>query len=335
MEIWERVSSLREAVAAVDAPCAGDLDDYRIATAIGPAFLGRGRNGMPTLLIPLATASETVGRHGGGFSLTPTARVAFHHDERRWEQAAAILACTDEGLADTFLILVLDIARRLTATSEAITWSRILAWVEDWQSLLGRRGALTTQEQLGLWGELWVMSKAAATDQLFAAWRGPEREPVDFFYDGKALEVKVSQRAHVHYVSQTQVDAPRGRHDAFVLSIWVGLEPVRGTSLGELIDVLLARVSDPAALLRALARARYSPLDRAQYATRYLTLEAPRWFPAEGVPRVRQIEAGISQLRYLVTLDIERSLDRERAIQSWQHFCHIDPASADDLVGPA
>jgi hypothetical protein len=261
--------------------------------------------------------------------------VAFHHYERRWEQPAAILACTDEALVDTFLILVLDIARRLTSTDEAVTWSRVLSWVEDWQTLLGRRGALTPEQQLGLWGELWVMSKAAATDPLFAAWRGPDREPVDFFYDGKGLEVKTSQRAHVHHVSQSQAEAPRGRHDAFVLSIWVGLEPVRGTSLGDLIDGLLSRVSDAPALLKALARVGYSPLDRDQYTMRFLLLEPPRWFGAEDLPRVRQFDEGISHLRYQVTLDIDRSLDRDRALELWHHFCHIDPSSADDLVGPA
>ncbi len=65
MNIWERAASLREAVAAVDPPRTGDAEDYRIAAAIGPAFLSRGRNGRPTLLIPLALASRCreIGAH--------------------------------------------------------------------------------------------------------------------------------------------------------------------------------------------------------------------------------------------------------------------------------
>lgn len=334
MDIWERAAYLREALAAIDPPRVGDAEDYRIAAEIGPAFLSRGRNGMPTLLIPLELATETVGRHGGGFSLTSTGRVAFRHDERRWEQSAAILTCTDAALEDTFMILVLDIAQRLTATSEAITWSKVLSWVEDWQTLLSRRVALTLEEQLGLWGELWVMSKAAAPDALFAAWRGPDREPSDFFYDGKGLEVKVSQRAHVHHISESQVDAPRGVHEAFVLSIWVGQEPISGVSLGELASTLLSRVLDPAALLKVLARVGYSPLDRDQYTTRFLPLESPKWFPAEDVPRVRQMDEGISQLRYIVTLDIDRSLDDERVTELWQHFCRIGSAVIENQGSP-
>ena len=334
MDIWERAASLREAVAAVDPPRVADVEDYRIAAAIGPALLSRGRNGMPTLLIPLTLTTEAVGRHGGGFSLTSTGRVAFRHDDHRWEQSAAILTCTDAALEDTFMILVLDIAQRLTSTSEAITWSKILSWVEDWQTLLGRRAGLTPEEQLGLWGELWVMSRATVPDALFAAWRGPDREPVDFFYDGTGLEVKVSQRAHVHHISQSQANAPRGVHEAFVLSIWVGQEPISGVSLGELVSTLSSRVSDPAALLRALARVGYSPLARDQYTTRLLPLEPPRWFPAEDVPRVRQMDEGISQLRYVVTLDIERSLDGERVTALWQHFCRIDSAAIENQVPP-
>ncbi len=232
------------------------------------------------------------------------------------------------------MILVLDIAQRLNSTSEAIIWSKILTWVEDWQTLLSRRVALTLEKQLGLWGELWVMSKTAVPDALFAAWRGPDREPSDFFYNGKGLEVKVSQRAHVHHISQGQVDAPRGVHGAFVLSIWVGQEPISGVSLGELVSTLLRRVSNPAAFLRVLASVGYSPLDRDQYTTRFLLLEPPKWFPAEDVPRVRQMDEGISQLRYVVTLDIDRSLDDERVTELWQHFCRNGFAAIENQGPP-
>ena len=43
---------------------------------------------------------------------------------------------------------------------------------------------------------------------------------MDFFFDGVALEVKVSRRTHVHHVSQRQIDLPVGEHKAYLLSIW-------------------------------------------------------------------------------------------------------------------
>ena len=326
MKSSSEAASLREAAAAVAAPSPDEPDDYRIATSIGPAFLARGRSGALTLLVPLDVVPVAVGRRGGGFSLSPVAQVVFEFAGRRWEQAAAALECTESALADAFLVLVLDICRRLSSAVSGTTWQTILDWVEEWQMLLARRALLTAEQQLGLWGELWVISKAANPDPLIAAWRGPEGEVADFFFDGIALEVKVSRRAHVHHVSQRQIDLPVGIHKAYLLSLWVGVEPVRGISLAELVDATVGMVSDAPALLRQLALLGYTPLDRDQYVTRFIPLDTPRWFRAEDVPRVRTMDAGISQVRYVVTLDIDTSLADDLATGLWRHFCQAEPS---------
>jgi hypothetical protein len=147
-----------------------------IATTVGSAFLARARSGAPTLLIPLDVVPVAVGRRGGGFSLNPAARVVFEYSGRRWEQSAAALECTDIQLSDVFLVLVIDICCRISSTAGNITWRAILAWVEEWQTLLSRRNLLTAEQQLGLWGELWTTSKARDPDSLVSAWRGPEGE---------------------------------------------------------------------------------------------------------------------------------------------------------------
>ena len=196
----------------------------------------------------------------------------------------------------------------------------------------GGKRVLTPEQQLGLWGELWVISNAVNPDRLIEAWRGPEGEVVDFFFDGVALDVKVSRRAHVHHVSQRQIDLPVGLHKAYLLSIWVGVEPVRGISLAELVDATLGRVSDAPALLRQVALLGYTPLDRDQYATRFIPLDTPRWFRAEDVPRVRTIDAGISQVRYVVALDIERCLADDLASGLWLHFCQAEPLFDNDTT---
>ena len=121
MESSAQAASLREAIAAVGAPSTDDANDYRIATSVGPAFLARARSGAPTLLIPLDVAPVTVGRRGGGFSLTPAPRVAFEYAGRRWEQAAAALECTESQLVDAFLVLVVDICRRLASAAGEIS----------------------------------------------------------------------------------------------------------------------------------------------------------------------------------------------------------------------
>lgn len=319
------VAELRRALCAVGAPRPQEVDDYQIALAVGRAFLARGRTGAPALLIPLDVAPKDVGRRGGGFSLLAAARVAFNHARRRWEQPAAALECTEPDLVDTFLVLVLDLAQRLASATEAVTWSTVLAWVDEWQALLARRTVLTGEQQLGLWGELWLISNAADPDLLLAAWRGPERAPADFFLNGIGVEVKTSRSPNTHHVSQSQIDRPVGVHAAYLLSIWVGIDPGRGISLKELVERLLARVADPPALLKQVALAGYNPPDSDQYATRFLPLEAPCWFRADDVPQVRGIDPGISQLRYTVLLDSDKAATGAEADALWRHFCGATP----------
>jgi hypothetical protein len=173
---------------------------------------------------------------------------------------------------------------------------------------------------------LWIVNTAVDPDSLIAGWRGPDREAIDFLFDGVGLEVKVSRRPHVHHVSQRQVERPVGTHDSYLLSIWVGPEPVRGIALPELIEGLLTRVVDAPALLRRIALLGYSPLDRDQYAARFMPLEMPRWFAAEDVPKVRLMDPGVSQLRYVVTLDIDKAVDPENERALWGHFCQREPS---------
>lgn len=325
------VQTLKDSLAAVAAAPLDVATHYKIAADLGPAFLARARSSAPTMLVPLPIAGAGVGRRGGGFSLTPATRVAFDFGGRRWEQPAATLECTDVELVDAFLVLVVDVVRRLKSARGEVSWSIILGWVEEWQALLGRRFVMTPEQQLGLWGELWILANAAAPDSLIAGWRGPDRDAMDFLYDGVGLEVKVSRKAHVHHVSQRQVDRPVGVHDAYLLSIWVAPEPARGVSVSELVETLIARVADGPFLLRQIALTGYSPIDRDQYAVRYVPLEPPRWFRADDVPRVRAVDPGVSQVRYVVGLDPDKSLDSSIATGLWHHFCQREPSPSGNL----
>jgi hypothetical protein len=330
MTVEADIPMLREVLSRTGTPTVADKSDYRIAATLGTAFLARARSGNVTLLVPLLQTGGAVGRSGGGFTLSSAPQVAFAHDGREWDQASAILECTDDQLADSFLVLVLDLARRMDSISGEVTWPLIVMWVEEWQYLLGRKHLLSPEQQLGLWGELWVIARASDTDSLFGAWLGPDQEPVDFFHDAIGLEVKVARRAHVHHVSQSQVDRPKGDFKTYLLSIWVGVDSNQGVSLPAIVDVLLNKVSDPSSFLRRLAQVGYTPHDRAEYGTRFLVLEEPKWFRAEDVPRVREMDEGISNVRYTVTLDVDDCLDSTRAQALGQHFWGLTDWRADN-----
>lgn len=292
--------------------------DYQIAGAVGPTYLARSPQGAPSLLVPFESVSQGIGRSGGGFSLTSAAKVAFELSGKRWEQPAAILECIEPSLFDIFLVLASDIAQRLSVGT--VTWANLVTCVEDWQELLGKRSALSVESQLGLWGELWLITQSAHPDSLVAAWRGPERDAVDFFLQGVGIEVKTSRQRRVHHISQSQVDRPKGDFHAFVCSIWVGVDPQQGRSLPELVEHSMKSVSDPAELLRLVGSAGYAPIDREQYPVKYLTLDSPLLFRADDVPRVRVADHGISQLRYVVALDQSNALRDDDAAIVWQRF---------------
>ena len=320
----DAVAGLRRAFEMVSPPSSAAEEDYRIAASIGCAYLARSRSGTATVLIPLTSETAAIGRRGGGFALSPASIVAFNYEGRRWHQPAACLECTDLALTDTFFVLVLDLVKRFETMDPTKRWPATLEWLEEWQSLLARRSLMTTEQQLGLWGELWFIAQSSNVDVLLSAWRGPDSDAFDFFVDEVGIELKVSRRPHVHHVSQRQVQAPAGDKQAYLLSIWVTPDPMKGVSLAELIDRLVAILEDPPSFLKKISMLGLSMHDRDQYDTRYVMLEEPRWFRAEDVPRIRVLDDGISDLRFVVTLDPDSSLPKSAAHDLWRRFGHLD-----------
>lgn len=309
---------------AIDGSPPGEGSDYKIAAVVSKGFLARSRSGAPALLVPLDSAPISTGRRGGGFSLNSADKVLFRYGDRVWQQPSATLTCTEPGLVDAFLVLVADIARRLDLAS-TVTWADVLGWVEEWQALLAQRPPMDLERQLGLWGELSVIASASQPDLLIEAWRGPEGDATDFFLDKTGLEVKASRRPHIHHVSWRQLVRPAGAHEAYLLSMYAGIDPSRGVSLAELVDGLIRRVGDAPRLLRKLAGLGYTPINQSHFGTRFILLDDPLWFHTADVPRVRDIDAGVSQVRYVVALDVEAALDKRKADALWAHFGASEP----------
>lgn len=318
MSLATSATDLHRIASGALAPAVGDTSDYRIATALGRGFLAKNRAGRLALLIPLSAKPGTVGRRGGGFSLFPAPRISFLHEGRRWEQAAAVFECTDDTFLSAFIALIADVARRLEGLVES-SWRDVLEWLDEWQAMLSG-GTLSPEQQLGLWAELWIIDHAVDVDLLLTSWIGPDREASDFLIDAMGVEVKASRRAHIHQVSQRQVERPVGSLEAYLLSMWVGTDPVGGVSLADLVESILIKASDPAAFLKRIGQLGYSPLDRGLYSSRLVHLEEPKWFSSHDIPRVRAADPGVSMLRYTVSLDTGLCLSEEVASMLWDRL---------------
>lgn len=303
---------------AIEAGKAPD-SDYVVLGKLEGAYAGRSASGLPALLIPLAVHSEgSTGRRASGFELIPHRATKLVVGSVEVTGPAAALVCVDPSLIETFAVLAADVARR--ARDEGAIWSNLIAIVEEWQTLLTPRGRPSPEAEAGLWGELWFATQADDIDRILECWRGPERDATDFFLAGKSVEVKTARQRRQHHVSLSQVDAPVGTHEAWFLSIWVKVDPGTAVTVQTLAEGILSRVLDRGDGLRRLARAGYSPTNRAEYTTSFTVLAQPEWYAAADIPRVRVADPGVSQLRYRVSLDEERRADEATSDSLWRHF---------------
>lgn len=299
---------------------AGDTAaDYELLRQLGVTWAARTRDGLLALVIPLSQLPPgTVGRRASGCELLGHPDLRFAHHGREWHASAASLICTDPELVDAFAVLAADISVRLGGAD--VSWTSVLAMVEEWQTLLAPRGRPSAEAEIGLWGELWFIERSRDLDRALRGWRGPDGDATDFFVEGMSAEVKTTRQRRRHHVSQSQVEEPVGTYEAWLLSLWVKTDPAGELTVPRLAAQILSRASDPADAQRRLGRAGYSPGDRMAYSAAFVVLGEPEWFCVADVPCVRAVDPGVSQLRYRVSLDEAQAADMARATALWWHF---------------
>jgi len=289
--------------------------DYRIGSTLLGVHFGRDRSGLVCLLIPLETLPEnSTGRQAAGLELNGYSNVSFSLGGVTSHETAAVLTCLSSDLTEAFALLAADLIQRTTGTPRQ--WAQLLAIVSEWQRLLAPRARLTQDEEIGLWGELWFMSRFLHADAGFQAWRGHEGDSTDFWAGGVGIEVKTSRQKGLHFVSQAQVtDEPEGR--TWFLSLWVRPDATAGISLDAQVLGLASRVSDVVAFRRALAGVGLSRVDSGQHSTPYSLVDRPSWYPSHAIPRIRAADAGITQIRYRLTLPEHLKISDSVANDNW------------------
>jgi len=300
----------------------GSTPDYVLGEQLGVGHIGLSKDNIPALLVPLSAPPGGVARSAAGCVLKPEESVAFEVHGQRWTQPAAVLECTDPNLLDTFAVLASDVAWRSARPGSVPAWSDVASVVDEWQALLAKSRCLAPEQELGLWGEIRFILDAAEPPRLLRAWTGPDGAPWDFVLGGIAAEVKASRSRLRHLVSQEQVDRPRGDHEAYLVSLWIGEDSALGRNLPNLVDELLERAGDAPWALRRAMEAGYFPSERSAYTRCFLLLERPKWFAACSVPRVRTADPGVSQLRYGIRLDEDSGLQAEEEARLVRHFHH-------------
>jgi hypothetical protein len=114
----------------------------------------------------------------------------------------------------------------------------LAAKFEAWKNLLRSAAILTKEQEIGLWGELWLLLRLLRNVGINAlqSWTGPLAEPHDFRLENVEFEVKTTKRrTRTHSISSLDQLVPSPGNALYIVSLQV--EPTgAGTSLCEMIQ---------------------------------------------------------------------------------------------------
>lgn len=271
--------------------------------------------GRPNLLVAGLEPSVGVPFLTHGLRLENTSAVTFVLDGRTQVRPAVVLTLLAPDLLDAFCALCFDVIDRIQMAGGDS--SSVIVAIEEWRGLFMNGPRLAPAIELGLWGELWVISNSTIPDALVKGWRGPERGTVDFFVSGVALEVKTTRHPGVHHVSHGQCQADFGQ--AFMLSIACE-EGSSGCSCGDLIASIAGRLISASSFYGALSRGKVNASLFESADRRYSLLSRPLVYSSSTIPRVRSFDPGVSDLRYKVSLDSSTALggsDLQKVLDSF------------------
>lgn len=230
-------------------------------------------------------------------------------------KTAIALVRRSEGSPEIFTIMVVDILRTLEAAAENASrdvMDTFLERVREWQAFMARtHRPLSSDAQIGLFGELWLLKLLAETPLGTGAldcWQGPLRAAQDFHVRGGAIEVKSTVRtssflARINSIEQLDCD----RAPNFLCALRFE-ENTDGASLAGLVSELRERFELAGvqrgfeALLMVMG---YLDEHAALYG-RTLTLKDARAIRAEGnMPRLTRaaLPAAIRSAAYVLDLD--------------------------------
>ncbi len=254
----------------------------------GHALFALDSTGARHLLVPILKDAPSVHDSESAGIKVATRTLIESNMERRFLD----VGCTLPSLHRLFSHVVDEILAAFD-TDVSNPGRTCLVVLNRWRELFARGPGpkLSESEIVGLMGELLILTRIAAISPASAmkCWTGWDKEKVDFFTDGHALEVKSSSAregrfATIHGLNQLE------SHDQlrlFLLFMRFQKVGARTQSLPNMIDSLLGLGVNAGELNRRLALQRYLPEDRDYYSDiRYELVEELFFEVSEGFPRL-------------------------------------------------
>lgn len=212
-----------------------------------------------------------------------------------------------------FALLGSDIVAA-ASTSQTADPSVVSAVVARWRRFWsGRPGALSHEAQLGLFGELWAMTRWLPDNILTAVhnWRGPLGARHDFACPSVSLEVKTAGAATgpvLHWITSLDQLADPVQGQLYLLSLRVISEATAVQTLDDLITDTrsAAAAAGPVAadeLDERLAAVGWTPIHQGRYGDPFrvasqILYRVDRDFPRLTPNSVRGLPSSIVNIRY-------------------------------------
>jgi len=290
------VADLEARWAALTVPTADLIHADTVRSWPGGAVLvARDRQTVPHLLVEVPAAPRPrLPRPAAGLQLQlRTLRVPGRTEESTWVDLAP--TTTRAGLQ--FTALAADVSNSLPTDGPADPVA-LFATLQRWRRFWAGSGeGLTREQQLGLFGELWLLLEwlPQLTVAALTAWQGPLGGRHDFVSATLDVEVKTTGTSTgpvVHHISRLdQLEAPPNGK-LLLLSLRVVDDPAGDTSLDALLTQArtAAAAAGPtcAALLdERLAAAQVPPADTGRYTQPVRLAGQTLYRVDDGFPRLR------------------------------------------------
>jgi len=246
-------------------------------------------------------------------------RISFESFPEEGESYASIsLMLTNSIFKDIFTVLVQDLINRIIIEQNQNQMIKsFFTRLHQWRTFLEKYGVtgLNTEEQRGLFGELWIIreylfSRIGKKAAIYA-WKGPFRAPQDFIYHNTGLEVKTTisrQPRKIKITSELQLDNS-AFENLFLIHVLLGEDTRTIETLPDLINkikkLLYEECSASEMFEKALFESGYLAVHEHEYQkTSYSVRGINIYHVKDKFPRItrNEIPDGIEDIHYSVNL---------------------------------
>lgn len=282
-------------------PRPSDRESLNILPLVGNAWLGLFGSGAPALFFELtigeAGTSRTLAR---GIELIASSRFEILNSGgsiRKGTRSGYAVALREPALVEVFAAVAAHAASCLsTSPSTFARREDVDRYFSEWIDFFTSQ-TLSSEQIIGLWGELYVLSSLPDVERGVVCWVGPHRQMFDFMGNGVSLEVKTSLGTSVASFSLGQIEGRDEGHSVFVRVL---KDDRQGRSVDELIAGICGKLMSTVQFDATLVRTRYH---RGANGDLRLTAEDVRAIPNVKVPRPIVKDSRIRTVRYGVDVD--------------------------------